>query len=357
MTVGGGMGKPAYMPPEQWVDAHDVDERGDIFAFGVCMYEMFCGRRPYQIAVGLRQEPPEPREVRGDNSLPDRLCALLKRCVDWDREQRPRSMREVRKELCQIHEELFHKPSAWAELPDVSLEADGWNNQGVTYLELGQTEEALRCFERAVAANPTHLEATYNQALLQWRRGEIDDLEVLRRLEKLTGVPGIDAKELALAKAEVHQERFDPEAARAELVPYPDLYEERFAGKEPSRIGLLRTLEGHSDHITPVALTQDGRRALSGSRDATLKLWDLETGQCLRSMAVASPVRSVALTPDALWALAGHEDGTMTHWRLIWSLEFPERDSSPRSLFDKLRTGSECGRRAAGSERQSAEKA
>jgi len=34
---------------------------------------------------------------------------------------------------------------------------------------------------------------------------------------------------------------------------------------------------GHSDAVTSVAFSPDGRYALSGSADKTLKLWDIET--------------------------------------------------------------------------------
>jgi WD40 repeat protein len=41
---------------------------------------------------------------------------------------------------------------------------------------------------------------------------------------------------------------------------------------------LLRTLTGHTHSVNAVALTPDGRRAVSGSGDRTLKVWDLESG-------------------------------------------------------------------------------
>ena len=46
----------------------------------------------------------------------------------------------------------------------------------------------------------------------------------------------------------------------------------------------LRTLEGHSADVTGVAVTPDGKRAVSGSLDHTLKVWDLETGRVLRTL-------------------------------------------------------------------------
>jgi WD40 repeat protein len=44
---------------------------------------------------------------------------------------------------------------------------------------------------------------------------------------------------------------------------------------------ILRTLEGHSDFVLDVAVTPNGRRAVSGSEDKTLRVWDLETGLAL----------------------------------------------------------------------------
>jgi hypothetical protein len=41
---------------------------------------------------------------------------------------------------------------------------------------------------------------------------------------------------------------------------------------------LLRTLEGHSGQVHGVAVTPDGKRAVSASHDNTLKVWDLDSG-------------------------------------------------------------------------------
>ena len=44
----------------------------------------------------------------------------------------------------------------------------------------------------------------------------------------------------------------------------------------------LRRFEGHEARVTSVTVLADGRRALSGSDDRTLRLWDLDTGAELR---------------------------------------------------------------------------
>src|SRR5689334_3901350 len=46
---------------------------------------------------------------------------------------------------------------------------------------------------------------------------------------------------------------------------------------------LIRTLVGHSDWVQSVAFSPDGRTALSGSSDQTLKLWELATGKEFRT--------------------------------------------------------------------------
>src|SRR5262244_3339434 len=69
---------------------------------------------------------------------------------------------------------------------------------------------------------------------------------------------------------------------------------------------LIRTFTGHSDFVFSVALSRDGRAALSGSMDKTLVLWDLATGRVIRTFTEhTDKVSSVAfLLP---WRLEGLE--------------------------------------------------
>ncbi len=80
---------------------------------------------------------------------------------------------------------------------------------------------------------------------------------------------------------------------------------------------LLRTLEGHANMVSAVAVLPDGRRALSGSRDKKLKLWDLATGALLRTLeGHAHSVTAVAVLPDGRRALSGAWDKNLKLWDL-----------------------------------------
>src|SRR6266545_476933 len=61
----------------------------------------------------------------------------------------------------------------------------------------------------------------------------------------------------------------------------------------------IRRLTGHKDAVWCVALAPDGRRAASGGKDRTVRLWEVETGREVRTLpAQAQEVRALAFAPD-----------------------------------------------------------
>ncbi len=77
----------------------------------------------------------------------------------------------------------------------------------------------------------------------------------------------------------------------------------------------VRVLEGHSGRILSVSWSRDGRHALSGATDHRLRLWDVETGSCLRVLEGHSDsVWSVCLSADGRRAVSGSADKTLRLW-------------------------------------------
>ncbi len=94
------LGTPQYMSPEQVRCAKDVDARTDIWSLGVTLYELVCGRPPYNhdvaqacIAAIAADPVPDPREFRPD--LPDDLADVLVRALEKDPEERFQSVDDL----------------------------------------------------------------------------------------------------------------------------------------------------------------------------------------------------------------------------------------------------------------------
>jgi WD40 repeat protein len=76
-------------------------------------------------------------------------------------------------------------------------------------------------------------------------------------------------------------------------------------------------LEGHTGRVSAVAVSADGRHALSGSADGTLRCWDLDSGSCdLVLQGHTGRVSAVVVSADGRHALSGSLDHTLRWWDL-----------------------------------------
>jgi TolB-like protein len=97
------VGTVPYMAPEQ-VRGEVVDARADLFSFGIIVYELVTGRRPFGgksfadvSSAILRDAPPPIQTVRAE--LPRDLDRIVSRCLEKDRERRFQTAKDVRNEL------------------------------------------------------------------------------------------------------------------------------------------------------------------------------------------------------------------------------------------------------------------
>ena len=93
------MGTAGYMSPEQ-LRGLPIDYRSDLFAFGIVMYEMVSGQRPFHrdtaadtMSAILREDPAELAE--GQRAIPLALDRIIKHCLEKKPEDRFQSTRDI----------------------------------------------------------------------------------------------------------------------------------------------------------------------------------------------------------------------------------------------------------------------
>ena len=216
---------PAYAAPEQLGGrGAAVTHRTDMWGWGLLALELFLGRREWRRG----DDAPavlgrcESGELEPRAPMPPSLARLLARCFEADAAKRPRDMAVIADAVRAAYKEATGEEMARRAPRAAMFLADSYNNRGVSLLDLGgREEEAIACWEKALAADKHHLDATFNLMVVRWRRGEATDTDVLARLDELAEAAAAAGpaavRRLAMRRAEVAVEAGDEEGARAAL--------------------------------------------------------------------------------------------------------------------------------------------
>jgi serine/threonine-protein kinase len=129
-TTGMILGTPLYLSPEQARGEEDLDNRIDIYALGVVLYETLTGEVPFHganylsiISQILEKDARPPSEVRSDLALSTDIDAVVGRAMAKDRDLRYQTMAELDGDLARVLDGLA--PRALS-VPPVSTAPRRW---------------------------------------------------------------------------------------------------------------------------------------------------------------------------------------------------------------------------------------
>ena len=112
LTVAGAIiGTPEYMSPEQIDDAASVTPSSDIYALGVCLYEMYTLTCPFEHdsvmqVLRMHQDAPPPPPRDRNPHMPKSLEAVILKCLEKAPADRHASVTELARELRAVAREL-----------------------------------------------------------------------------------------------------------------------------------------------------------------------------------------------------------------------------------------------------------
>ena len=194
--VGAILGTPRYMSPEQAV-GDPVDERSDVFSFGVLLYELLAGAPPFDgrtfvdLASAIRSAVPVPITKRRTDT-PPALASLVEACLAKEPAGRPPNGTALVAALAARTSATPARPRrrrgilAVAGIALAMAAAVLWNSR---------TSEPTSTRYLPVVSDDARAQAAFRRAVLSWYAG--DDQAAARALEEVLSVETDDARVMA----------------------------------------------------------------------------------------------------------------------------------------------------------------
>ena len=292
------LGTMPYMSPEQ-IEGRPLDPRSDIFSFGVMLYEMATGARPFQgasqaalLSAILRDVPPAVNQRRA--GLPDGLGTLIARCLEKDRDRRLQTATAVRDELQAVKQTLAsgvaprstetaprREKRSIVVLPFANMSPDAAND----YLGDGLTEEII-----ADLAKVRALSVISRTSAMQLKGAKKDVKTIGRELGVQYVLDG------SVRKA---GNSLRITAQLVDATSDAPLWSEKFSGTMDDVFEVQERVSREIVQALDITLTSDEHRRLGERPIADVRAFELYL-QARQEIRRYAPDRAIALTREAI---------------------------------------------------------
>ena len=359
------LGTLRYMPPEGFEGRSDA--RSDVYSLGVTLYELVTLRPAFQNSDRrqLMREIAEGSLQPIGKTVPKDLATIIQKACErevGDRYQSAKMLAEDLQRFLRDEPILARRPTPYERLVRWSRRNRGLaaSLAGIASLMMlmicvssfaawyyANQEEVQRGLYQQTADLSAQNEKLLDENRLALNRSNEARLELdsaLTRVEHQEHQTRVNLYNASMLKAKAalneHRGLARAQAILQEWRPQPG--EEDLRGWEWYYINSVCNkhdfaLKGHTDRVYSLSLHPDGRRLASGSRDGTVRIWDIETQQELkRYVAPFQQVHAVEWSADGEWLAAGGGGGpfgSKRGWFVLDGEEIVHSETTAATVF------------------------